>query len=375
MCLFPLCVLAASVRLTPPAGWVTSAHADQSALVRANSWSERSGLRLLHVLATSDRDDFVETAALLTHDAPLARVELEQASAARDRLSSVVHEMIVSDVAPRTSGFAPVGLHPQPVFVAAYDVGETTYHAASMPAGSQHVVLLVAYKTGERALYELQFDALLGGVEGVSTPVVPFARKLWRWGTVLGWVLLAALTFLVAMLSADRRGDYRTAGDRAALGMVVLIAAVMSVAWWALDRDESALVASGTSATSVAIEIAIVGAIVAGLMWTLTRLLGREIRIESAPRDGAFSGRSTALHQASDGDHRGLVAGSVSVSAPLPPGPTSRKRATLHWDGIPDSRPAGGASLGPDHDAATPEAATPEVVRPRPPRPPPPPRR
>ncbi|TPV94918.1 MAG: hypothetical protein B7733_12855 [Myxococcales bacterium FL481] len=326
---------AAEPDLPPPAGWVATAHADPAALVRANQWSERSNLELVSLLATEDRDDFIETAALLVGNSPLDPEQLQRPEAALAHLQPLMAKMIDHDDPPQQTSFVVVGSLSG--FVADYVAGEVHYRVALMPAASRSALLLMAYKAADDSLYAPQFDGMVQSLEGLAAPIAPFPRRQWRWGTVLGWVLVAVVAFLLAVFSADRRGDYRGAGNRTVVTVGVLLPVAMGVVWWALAAHGSPVGSGDATPWSVAIEVGVVGAIVAAVQWALTRLLAHEIRIESAPQAGAFSGRHSLLgwDPASARDDSALTRGDLGESSVA----TRTRRPTLRWDGVPAPPP------------------------------------
>jgi hypothetical protein len=268
----------------PPRGFEQPAATQAEA--RANEWARAAQGRVSEVFSTRDADGYYETLAVIEVEGALRSdlvIEPERA------LIEVFGEVLGPNVPPATASVElddegrPGAIHGR------FDgeAGETWFVALASN-GPAHALVILAVQTDEVSLYERSFATIVDELEGTAPPLASFRLARWRIGAASGWLMFAALAWLV--VARMRNGD--TAMERARLvaaACVAVAVAVFALAWFALERSADALALLGLSRGWVAAEAAL-GGIAAAIVVIIAGAIRnpQTQRIQSAPADGVY---------------------------------------------------------------------------------------
>lgn len=279
----------AEVRARIPQGWATSRSAPDAVEDMANA----AGARVVQRLKTSAIDDFQEGLTVLDVPRPLAPDATRDEVASREALRAWTRRLGGAEAEP--AGVEVRGLDDEVSVVVGYvDVGEVRHTMALVPAGTRHGVLVMTTRIAERSLYDSVFDDVVASVSGAEPPLVPFAMGQLRRIAGAAWALVGVLAFLGVGMTADRAGDQRRTGIRAAVVLLGLAVLVTAGATMGLGKHDAALRAAGSDALAAGIELGAYGLVAAVLVFVVGATLGRSRVVQSAPSAGVYATRSTA---------------------------------------------------------------------------------
>ncbi|RMG97873.1 MAG: hypothetical protein D6705_07715 [Deltaproteobacteria bacterium] len=277
----------AAPAIVPPAGWRTPAL--PQAQDRAAALAAQMGGEVLEVASTAEVDDFVETLALVEVPEPLPRETMTEDAAARayvdDRAGRLLDGATITRIERVPTGEAGLS------YIDARLQADPTYaHVAIVPYGAR-TLWVVAWSSGNEApLYRRVAEPTIRAVAALATPpITPFDRGgalLTAW---LGWLLAGGVVYVALLLLADRRGDHFEAATKSAwiVGGATLVVGAGAAIAFGSSAERLALV--GTTPLSMAVHVALPGALLAIAALVASRLLSSSGRIASAP-EGAGTG-------------------------------------------------------------------------------------
>ncbi len=282
----------AAVTASTPAGWASERAALEEAQNRAAAWATVTGYRLTAVMSTTADDDFAETLAVFEIAEPLPIDAVVEPGAAQAVLVRAVAPVVDSREAPIEFAIDASSSPGASVFRGTWEVGELTFYCALAPSGPTQSLVVMATRTQEVALHTAAFDSAVASLEGIAAPVTPLPRGTWRFGALLGWLLVGGVVYGGVVATADRSGDHVRNGQRSALVLAVLSMAAGITAYTLLGDQTTSLRLANVSREWMTVEIAAPGAIAAVLLWVLPRMLSGGKVVRSAPSGGAFAGRT-----------------------------------------------------------------------------------
>lgn len=276
----------AAVRLgSAPSGW-DEGSADAAA--RADEWAEALGGTVEDVYSTRAEDDFSETLALLSLPiamSPGADLNPEQA------LENAVGALFESEPAsPRLLE----GTDEAPIVTGAWTEGGIAYEVAVVSAGPSQGVVLLAVRESEQSLYGRIFDEAVAGVAGAAPPLSPFQIAPWRTGSLVVWVFVLVIGWLIIGNTAVRQDGAAAVGRSVAVLCILLAVIAGAIVYMVLIDEAGPLRLAKLTRARVALEVAAGGVMAALVAWFLGALRdGTVRRVESAPAgSGTFSGSS-----------------------------------------------------------------------------------
>lgn len=276
----------AAARVVAPESWWQSSAAAPEAQRRAGRWKDALGLRLVQVVSAPDDDRFAETVAVFERAQPVPAQAFASEEQAVEALSSAVAN-VVGARAPESGGLRNTDAGQQ-VAWGRWIIDDLAYECVLAPSAESATLVVTAVLAAELDEQREILDQLVATLEGVSEPMPRFSLLSWRIGAVLVWMALG-LALHAAMLNlADRENDHGTAGRRAALINLGLVAVGTLVARVALGGRELALVYAGSSIAGLSVWIAVTGIVVVGVHFLLASRLDRGV-VQSAPSSGAFA--------------------------------------------------------------------------------------
>ncbi|MGH1345656.1 MAG: hypothetical protein ACRBN8_29090 [Nannocystales bacterium] len=284
--LFALSAQAAVRMADAPAGWEEGS---EEAAARADDWADALDGRVDDVFSTRSDDDFSETLALLSLPFAMSPgAELDPERALEDAVGSLFESEASS---PRLVE----GTEDAPIVTGIWTENGVVYQVAVVSAGSGQGAVFLAVRESERSLYAKVFDDAVASIAGAAPPLSPFRIRPWRTGSLVGWLIVLILGWLIVANTAVRE-DGAAAIGRSVAALCILLAVVAgAVVYMALIDEAAPLRLANLTRSRVALEIAAGGTIAALLAWFLGALRdGTVRRVESAPSgSGTFSGSSS----------------------------------------------------------------------------------
>ncbi len=287
-----LCVLLfalsaqAAVRIADaPPGWEDGS---PDAVTRAEEWAEAVGGRVDDVFSTRAVDGFAETLALLSIPvamSPGAELNPERA------LDEAVGSLFESEP---TSPRLLEGTEDAPIVTGVWTEDGIVYQVAIVSAGPGQGAVFLAVRESERSLYAKIFDEAVDSIVGAAPPLSPFKIRPWRTGSLVGWILVLFIGWLVISNTAVREDGAAAVGRSVAVLCILLAVVAGSVVYMTLIDEAGPLRLANLTRSRVAFEVAAGGCLAALIAWFLGALRdGTVRRVESAPTGrGTFSGAS-----------------------------------------------------------------------------------
>lgn len=278
-------VVHAAVTIATPAGWEID---DGDARARVTGWlGDRADARALQVLSPVDRDGFAEAIAVIELDGALdpARPSNAELARALDGLLTPAETMVASSTEveglPRIRGeWSDDGLH---------------YDAVLVPSGTTRTLVVVQTLAEEAPLYRAPIATALAGLRGAAAPLVAFDRTRWRRSSMLGWAAAAATLLGLGLWRRPLDLGARALGRVLAVAFLAVAALIGVFAYGRLGAQESSLRIAGISRDTLSAELVAHGIVAAIAAWVVCQLFAlRDAPVASAPRLGAFAGRSSA---------------------------------------------------------------------------------
>lgn len=354
----------AAVSVDAPSGW--SARARGDALARAEDWSTALGGRLAAAYQTRNTDSFAETIALIEVDGPLPADARDQPQAAAgDALAAISGEAEVQGV--RLAEFED---NDATIVEGRFEIDGVVHYFAVGNAGANRGILLLAARASEASLYEATFEDLLDATRGFATGVARFNTRLYWWLGILTWILIIAATWLIVRLRIGALAEPGEQGRGTALLCLLAIPLVGAVAFFIFTGKEAELNLVGLSPSWAAARIGLLGLGAIALVLLSSAIRAARVQpIQSAPADGAFSGRPKVRAPSVPAAHRStVVSGSVdgpsSLEAATPPPlfePGEQLPPDTEVEVIPPTAPKTPVDLAPAPEATQAKpAATPK---------------
>ena len=238
------------------------------------------------MFSTRADDDFAETLALLSLPvamSPDAELDPERA------LSEAVGSLFESEPSsPRLLE----GTEGAPIVTGIWTEDGIVYQVAVVSAGPVQGAVFLAVRESERSLYAKVFDEAVESIVGAAPPLSPFRIRPWRTGSLIGWVLVLIVGWLVIGSTAVREDGAAAVGRSVAVLCILLAVVAGSVVYMTLIDEAGPLRLANLTRSRVAFEVAAGGSIAALVAWFLGALRdGTVRRVESAPTGrGTFSG-------------------------------------------------------------------------------------
>lgn len=276
----------AAARVVSPPSWGESSDAAPEAQRRASRWKDALGLRLVQVASAPDADRFAETAAVFERSEPVSIEVMASEAAAIGELSRVVANVVGSEP-PEASGLRVTAAGAS-VAWARWIVDELAYECVLAPSGESSSIIMIAVPASELTEHRATVDMIIDNLEGVSEPMPRFSLGAWRFGAVLLWAALALALHAAMLRFVDQDHDHATAGRRAALINLVLVAIGSVAAHVILGTRELAIVGSGSSVAAMTTWIVVAGIVVVGAHFLISTRFDRGV-VQSAPMSGAFA--------------------------------------------------------------------------------------
>lgn len=328
----------AAVSVDAPRGW--SARARGDALARAEGWTTALGGRLVSAYATRNADDFTETIAVIELDGPLpANAADALAAAAEDSLGPILGDAPLNTL--RLAEFEDG--NEATIIEGRFELEGVVHYFAVGDAGASRGVLLLAARSADASLYEGTFEDLLDETRGFATGVARFNTGLyWSLG-VAAWLLIAIASWVLVRLRLGALAEPSEQGRGTALLCLVATPLVGVAAYVIFLGKEAELNLVGLSPSWAAARIGLLGLATIALVLIIGAIRASRVQpIQSAPSDGAFSGRPKVRAPSVPAAHRStVVSGSVD-------GPSSLEAATPP----PLFTPAADEPVAPESDAA-----------------------
>lgn len=276
----------AAARVVSPPSWGESLDAAPEAQRRAGRWTDALGLRLVQVVSASDVDRFAETAAVFERSEPVSTEVMASEATAVEELARVVANVVGSD-APKESGLR-VTASGASVAWARWVLDDLSYECVLAPSGNSSSVIVIAVPADERTEHSATVNLIIETLEGVSEPMPEFSLAAWRFGAALLWLALALALHAAMLRFVDQDHDHATAGRRAALINLVLVAIGSVAANITLRPLELGIVAAGSSVNAMTAWVLVAGIIVVGGHFLISHRYERGV-VQSAPTTGAFA--------------------------------------------------------------------------------------
>jgi hypothetical protein len=301
-------IVHASVRAVGPTSWGEASEAATAAQRRAGRWKDSLGLRLVQVLSSPENDGFAETVAVFERSEPISLATMQDETMAVEELSRAVANVVGSD-SPKASGLRQTAGGASVVW-GRWVVDDLAYECVLAPSGDTSSVVVIAVPTTELEKHRDMIDGVIANLEGVSEPMPEFSLLGWRLGSVFLWMSLALGLHALMLRFVDQDNDHATAGRRAALINLGLVAIGTVIAYSILVPRELAIVHSGSNVMAMAVWIFVAGIVVVGAHFLISSRFERGL-VQSAPASGAFA---SGIYSRTD-----MIRASRSDVQPLPP--------------------------------------------------------
>lgn len=314
----------ADVSVPTPSGWASDANASRAALEEAEEWASATGLEATQVASPNESDAFMENLVVLLDRRPLRPEVLENEGTALAVLTDLADEIFDASAEPTSSAmFDTADTH---AMRARWEVGDTIWDLVLVPAGAEHAIVVLKTRAANRSLHGDLIEDIAADLAGASAPIAAFPLTTWRWSLLGFWLLVAAVSHMIALRRIDHAGDQHAASRMSSIIVTGIAIVATGVTYAALGGKTVALELSGTSTQSLALEMLGAGLLAAFALVVLARFTRRRPeRVESAPRTGVFSSEVPTTGPAGEAQSpRGSSAASPQKSpVPRPLGPSA----------------------------------------------------
>ena len=167
-------------------------------------------------------------------------------------------------------------------------VDDLVYECVLAPSGDNSSVVLIAVPASELHQQQHLIDDIILNLEGVSEAMPHFSLLAWRLGSLFLWMALALALHAANLRFVDQDDDHATAGRRASLMNLGLVALGSGAAYLVLAPRQLALVHAGSTVMEMTVWIVVAGIFVVGAHFLIASRFERG-RVQSAPASGAFA--------------------------------------------------------------------------------------
>lgn len=297
----------AAARVVAPDRWLESSAAAPDAQRRAGRWKDDLGLRLSQVVSASERGRATETVAVFERSEPVTEALMDDEARAIDELARTVTNVVGAD-APEAASLRTTEAGERVIW-ARWFVDDWAYECVLAPSGEGSTLVIIAVLASDLDAELPTIDGMISQLDGVTAPMPRFSLWPWRIGALLVWIALGLALHAGMLRLVDHDDDHATAGRRAALINLGLVALGSVAAHVVLAGRELAIVAAGSSLAGMTEWIVVAGLVVVGTHFLISTRLDRGV-VQSAPLSGAFA---SGVYSASE-----VIRASRSDVQPIP---------------------------------------------------------
>lgn len=260
-------------------------------MARAEGWADALGGSVDDVFSTRSEDRFAETLALLSLPVAMSPgAELNPERALEEAVGSLF------ETAPTSPRFLE-GTDGAPIVTGIWTEDGIVYEVAVVSGGPGQGVVFLAVRESERSLYAKIFDEAVESIEGAAPPLSPFDVGPWRTGSLVCWLLVLVVGWLVIAKTAVAEDGAAAVGRSVAVLCILLAVVAGSVVYMILIDEAGPLRLANLTRSRVALEVTGAGSLAALIAWFIGAFRdGTVRRVESAPAGrGTFSGSARTL--------------------------------------------------------------------------------